>query len=106
MYGTSTEAQYSAELSGVIPAGKPSNFIRASARPTSSFSFSPSSIRIGTGSTRMFRSRYRPLIWRATLAAPSMLWSLSVKQMVRTSGSSIVQISATSLSPVRLSMST
>jgi hypothetical protein len=23
--------------------------------------------------TRMFRSRYRPLIWRATLAAPSML---------------------------------
>ena len=39
----------------------------------SSFSFSPSSMRMGTGSTRMFRSRYRPLICRATLAAPSML---------------------------------
>ena len=54
----------------------------------------------------MLRSRYRPLICRATLAAPSMLWSLSVKQIVKTSGSSIVQMSATSLSPVRLSIST
>ena len=54
----------------------------------------------------MFLSRYRLLICLATLAAPSMDWLLRVKHTASTSGSSIVQMSATSDSPVRLSMST
>jgi hypothetical protein len=42
---------------------------------------------------------------RATDEAPSMPWSERVKQSTRTSGICTVQISAMSLSPVRLSMS-
>ncbi|CAM5706895.1 hypothetical protein SBADM41S_08904 [Streptomyces badius] len=54
----------------------------------------------------MGRPVLRSAIWRATEAAPSMDWSLRVKQSTSTSGRWTVQMSAMSLRPVRLSMRT
>ena len=54
----------------------------------------------------MPRSLCRSSMNLATSAAPSMPWVLSVKQSTSVSGSCTVQMSATSLSPVRLSIST
>ncbi len=61
-------------------------------------------MRIGTGKMEMGRPVYRSEICRATEAAPSMDWSLRVKQSTSTSGRWTVQMSAMSLRPVRLSM--
>ena len=85
-----------------MPSGSSGNRRIESARPASAFRFSAGSTRIGTGRTRMLREVRRR---RAICTAPSMPCSLNVKQSTRTSGRWLVQMSATSLCPVRLSIS-
>ena len=63
-------------------------------------------MRIGTGQhLDVAVPWYRSLDVPRDAAAPSMPWSLSVKQSTRMSGRCTVQMSAMSLSPVRLSIS-
>ncbi len=86
--------------------GSPSNFSRASARPASTFSFSPSSIRIGTGSIRMRRlavAVLRPAGDGGGAVERLVAEGEAVDEDVRQLD---VQMSAMSDSPVRLSMRT